>query len=203
MTQWRAQGVVTINVVAFLFMVAGSALAGESPAPSVPAPGSSVVLGAAAAKPHRSGPDNISPSWANNSMTGYCGQTDGGYDVAAQLLLRAYGSYTGLIDNYWGSKSHSALIAYQREDGTLEPDGCAGPKTWADMQAGLVYIGDSSECEGSGVLKVYRYARGGRVVHYDRSSRTSYWYGDAYLQPTGGPVRERLYRFSDNLVAYC
>lgn len=161
------------------------------------------VIHASQSPAHKSGPDNTTSAWANNSMTGYCGQVDGGYPVAAQLFLYADGRYAGPIDNYWGSHSHSALIAYQRSRGTLQPDGCAGPKTWADMQARTRYVGSSSECVGSGSLAVIQYTRSGRSAFFDQSTRTRYWFADTYLQPDGGPVGEHLYRFSDDLHSYC
>ena len=169
--------------------------------PLPPAP--DVTITADRRPPHKSGPDNNTPSWANNSLTGYCGQTDGGYVIAAQAFLYAAGHYAGAVDNYWGSKSHSAMLSYQTERQTLQRDGCAGPETWADIQARARYVGTTTNCAGPGSLDVYRYSRLGRDAIYDRSTVTSYWYTDTWYVPRGGPVGEHLYRFSDNLVVRC
>jgi hypothetical protein len=94
------------------------------------------------------------------------------------------------------------MLNYQAALG-LQRDGCAGPHTWSDMQAHAVFIGTSTECTGSGSLEAYQYHKNSAWSYYDRSTRSLYWYADTYLQPTGGPVGEHLYRFSDNLTAYC
>jgi hypothetical protein len=153
---------------------------------------------------HTSGPDNDTAYWANNSMTGQCGQTDGGFVIAAQSFLWAWGKYAGPVDNFWGSASKNALMAYQRERGNLQVDGCAGPLTWRDMQGQTRALGTSSNCDGApGTLAVSGLARGGRTAYYDRSSSTKYWYTDTHVTPNGGPVRAHLYRFSDDLVVRC
>jgi hypothetical protein len=187
-------------------VVLAGVMNGVLPAPAradaVPDPVTVYAAPRTYAKPHKSGPDNNTPTWANNSMTGYCGQTDGGFVVAAQTFLYAWGAYPGPIDNVWGPKSHSALLQYQDARG-LQRDGCGGPQTWADMQPFARYIGDTVECSGSGSLRVYRYAKNGRWAVYDRSTRTLYWYADTHLQPVGGQVGDHLYRFSDDLKPYC
>jgi hypothetical protein len=154
--------------------------------------------------PHTSGPDNSTPYWANNSLTGYCGQTDGGYVVAAQSFLRTWGTYPGRIDNYWGPQSHSALINYQRARGSLQVDGCAGPATWDDMQRRTRYVADSANChQAPGSLSVYALRVADREAFFDRSSATRYWYADTFLEAVSPPVGEALYRFSDSLVVRC
>jgi hypothetical protein len=190
----------TIRVVAVAAAVAAfaSVAAPASAADPVPAPTVQVSRSA----PHKSGPDNATAYWANNSMTGYCGQTDGGYVIAAQLFLTGWGVYTGRIDDYWGSKSHTAMLAYQRDRG-LSQDGCAGPLTWADMQARTAFHATTANCNAPGNLDVYRLYHGGEPVYFDRSSVTHYWYSWTYLQPVGGPVGEHLYRFSDDIVVRC
>jgi hypothetical protein len=165
-----------------------SAVAFADPVP----PGPAVEI--ARSGPHTSGPDNKTEAWSNNSLTGYCGQTDGGYVIAAQEFLYAWGKYAGPIDDYWGTNSKNALVSYQSERPRLDPDGCAGPKTWADMQVNTPFIGTTDNCGGAvGELRVYGFQRAGRVAYFDRSTGTQYWYTDPGLVPRGGPVGEHLY----------
>ncbi|HEU0131307.1 MAG TPA: peptidoglycan-binding domain-containing protein [Mycobacteriales bacterium] len=154
---------------------------------------------------HKSGPDNTTPYWANNSLTGYCGQTDGGYVVAVQLFLQTYNTYTAPIDGKWGPQSHDALARYQANTGRLQHDGCAGPDTWYDMQRRTKYLATSTECyRNPGDLNVYAFRGGsGRVSYYDRSTWSGYWYADTYFHSVASPAAEHLYRFSDDLHAYC
>jgi hypothetical protein len=200
MRRWYEPGVVAM--VAAVMSCALPAVAVNAADP-LPDPTKVIVArSGTTAKPHKTGPDNNTPTWANNSLTGYCGQTDGGFVIAAQLLLYAYGLYPGPIDNYWGPKSHSALLNYQAARG-LQRDGCAGPDTWLDLQRQTKLIGSSSECTGPGSLRNYQYSRASRWAYYDRSTQSLYWFGDTHLQPRGGPVGDHLYRFSDDLKAYC
>jgi hypothetical protein len=150
--------------------------------------------------PHTSGPDNSTAYWSNNSLTGYCGQTDGGYVIAAQSLLYAYGFYGGLVDGYWGPKSHEALVAYQTARHLKLHEGCAGPETWADMQQFARYYSTSDNCRGgAGSLAVYKFGS----ALFDRASATHYWYSDPWQQSRGSAVGDHLYRFSDDFVARC
>ncbi len=158
------------------------------------------VLGATAG--YASAADNTSYYWSNNSNTGYCGQVDGGYVVAAQEILNTYGQYGGKIDNYWGSGSHNALVNFQSLRG-LSADGCAGPQTWNNMQ-NLIRFHTTESCGRSDAFDIYRYPRDGRVSYFQRPlAGTRIWsvYSDANV---GGPVLLReMYRFSDNLNTYC
>lgn len=203
MARWRVLAVcAALAATVGVMLPVAEATAGYAPRGDSPFDTFSSVE-ASASPAHKRGPDNTTPSWANNSMTGYCGQVDGGYPVAAQLFLYAAGTYAGPIDNYWGSNSHTALINYQRTHGNLQTDGCAGPKTWADMQARVTPIGQSTECNGFGYLNAFRYQPGARWAYFDQSTQSQYWYADVSLQPRGGPIGEHLYRFSDDLHAYC
>ena len=172
-----------------------------APAAADPVPDPSVILDRDG--PHTSGPDNNTGYWANNSLTGYCGQTDGGYVLAARSYLYAWGLYTGAVDNYWGPRSHDALLRYQAERGELQRDGCAGPQTWQDMQLHADYVGRMFNCAGPGYLDVYYFEGAGGPAYFTRSPSPRYWYTDPSQQPRGSRVGAHLYRFSDNLVARC
>jgi peptidoglycan hydrolase-like protein with peptidoglycan-binding domain len=153
------------------------------------------ALPAAAAGP------NGTAHWSNNSNTGYCGQADGGYVVAAQSMLRTWGTYGGTIDNYWGSGSNSGLLTYQANRG-LSADGCAGPSTWANMQALTSSFHSGAIC-GSSQGVYFRYLKGGRSSYFLRpNGGQRYWRAQAY--PAGGPVEAfAYYRFSNALVEFC
>lgn len=146
--------------------------------------------------------DNTSSSWSNNSYTGFCGQVDGGYVVAAQEILNTWGTYTGQIDNYWGPGSGNALVSYQASRG-LSADGCAGPSTWSNMQALTVSFSHSATC-GTTIGYYYRYLKNSSSSYFLRpDTGTRYWAVQANNN-VGGPVGLfTYYRFSDNLYKYC
>lgn len=146
--------------------------------------------------------DNTSYYWSNNSYTGYCGQVDGGYVVAAQEMLHTYGTYGGAIDNYWGNGSHNAMVNYQSLRG-LSADGCAGPQTWDNMQKLTAYFTTAYVC-GSTQGAYYRFVKNGRVSNHLRpASGTRYWAADVDAN-AGGPVQNyQYYRFSDDLRRWC
>jgi hypothetical protein len=146
--------------------------------------------------------DNTASNWSANSYTGFCGQVDGGYVVAAQEMLNTWGTYTGQIDNYWGPGTGNALVSYQASRG-LSADGCAGPSTWSNMQALTVSFSHSSVC-GATIGYYYRYLKSTRSSYFLRpDTGTRYWAAQAN-STVGGPVAAgRYYRFSDNLYTYC
>jgi len=100
----------------------------------------SIVMAALTASPAEA-TTNTTSGWGRNTLTGYCGaytttNTRGGYVVAAQSWLAAYGNYSSSVDNFWGSASNTALKTFQSNVGATA-DGCAGPTTWSLMQGFL------------------------------------------------------------------
>jgi hypothetical protein len=145
--------------------------------------------------------DNASGSWSANSYTGYCGQVDGGYVLAAQSMLKTFGAYSGKLDNYWGTQSGNALVAYQTARG-LSADGCAGPSTWANMQALIMSFQTGAVC-GSTQGTYYRYTRFGTRYFLRPATGTRYWAVDSGADSASPVAAFQYYRFSDNLVTYC
>lgn len=71
--------------------------------------------------------------WSTNGKVGYCGQTSGGYVVAAQNYLWTSDAYL-YVDNAWGSNSNTKMRAFQSRFG-LTVDGCVGPATWNTIRS--------------------------------------------------------------------
>jgi hypothetical protein len=145
--------------------------------------------------------DNTTSNWSANSYTGYCGQVDGGYVLAAQSMLKTFGTYSGKLDNYWGTLSGNALVAYQTARG-LSADGCAGPLTWADMQTRIVPFQTATVC-GSTQGTYYHYSDHGTRNFLRPATGTRYWAVDSGADSASPVAAWQYYRFSDNLVPYC
>ena len=142
-----------------------------------------------------------SAAWSTNPLTGYCGRTNGGYVIAGQSLLYAYGTYNDGVDNLWGTNSNVALRNYQVDRGLVNqfgtPDGCAGPQTWAKMQAEISYWSTVTNCGATG--NAFRLYKGTRAAYFTPRST---WATDLVLGnvPNAGAVTRNSYRFQDGLV---
>lgn len=153
---------------------------------------------------------NGTANWKNNENTGFCNLVDGGYVVAAQAVLMNWGSYTGQIDNWWGSGSNSALRSFQQTRG-LQVDGCAGPSTWSNMQKLTdhwiqMYVCTDPSLPGGLTGDIYIMQRGGRTSYFMRPgtfAANRYWHTDTQNKAASPVQNGEYYRFGNNLHIWC
>lgn len=67
----------------------------------------------------------------------------GNYVCIAQDSLSTLGYDTGGLDGLFGTKSHNAVLAYQRKKG-LTADGILGPTSWLSLMNDVVGKGSTS-----------------------------------------------------------
>jgi peptidoglycan hydrolase-like protein with peptidoglycan-binding domain len=139
-----------------------------------------------------------SSAWSANDVTGYCGDTSGGYVVAAQFFLYGVGKYSGPVDNNWGNASYQAAVAYQRSRG-LTADGCIGGQTWEHMEFDSSFSTvNNFEC-GHSDFGLYAFTNN----QYSEFSSDASWKSDLNQTdavPLGGPVGHYGYAFASNLT---
>nr|WP_256371118.1 peptidoglycan-binding domain-containing protein [Geobacillus sp. BMUD] len=75
-------------------------------------------------------------NWANNDTIGYGYETDGGYVLAIQRMLKDTPWGYSAVDGYWGSKTYNGVVNFQRNEG-IAADGIVGPVTWEEFECKL------------------------------------------------------------------
>jgi hypothetical protein len=83
---------------------------------------------------------DMEDNWANNDTIGYGYETDGGYVLAIQRMLKDTPWGYSAVDGYWGSKTYNGVVNFQRNEG-IAADGIIGPVTWEEFEDYRVYVG--------------------------------------------------------------
>lgn len=84
----------------------------------------------------------MSDNWANNDYVGYGYETDGGYVMAVQRMLKETPWGYSAVDGYFGPNTYDGVVGFQNGE-NIQADGVVGQVTWEEFEDYRVYVGNN------------------------------------------------------------